>query len=117
MNPFRKDTLNVTAQMLIFRRSPEEARRLQAEAAEAEKQHDAPTVSSRNIASALAAEVRRTAAFGGIDDGALHALSRNMGADDETHGAAMAILLTVAGRRGNGRWMPHVFVGEGCRNV
>ncbi len=111
-NPFAKEGWNLTRQMALFRRCPEEAHRLQAEAKSDNQSAPSVVPTVEVIARVLALEVRRNAGSGGSHEGNLQAMSRAMGADDETYRAAMQTLAQAAGRRSNGKWLPHHYNGE-----
>jgi len=97
--------------MEVFAESPTKARQFKAEAEESDRQmaqRVAPAVEV--ITRALADEVYRAAPFGGADGGTLRDISLRMNATDEQHNDALRRLTSVAGRRGNGKWLPHCYV-------
>ncbi len=112
-NPFARDrdSFNLTEQMRLWKADSSKAQRLRAAAVEIDRHTARPTAPTvQEITQALVAEVRRLAASGGADEGALRNVSRSMGATDDQHRKALRRLATVAGRCRTGRWLPHHYV-------
>ncbi|MBA2270820.1 MAG: hypothetical protein H0W20_09510 [Chthoniobacterales bacterium] len=110
-NPFTRDAFNLTEQMRLWKADSSKAQKLRAAAAKIDRHTARPTAPTvQEITQALVAEVRRLAASGGANEGALQLIARRMHATDEQFEAALRHLTTVSGRRGDGRWWPHAHV-------